>query len=583
MKPPKLILFTTLLAFLLCSSQATSKPDVDSSVGRVKLNQLGYKPRDIKNAIVPAAIEPNAKNAATQTFQIIDRLSGKLVFEGELSEPRLWPYSNETVQQADFSALYQAGSYVLSAGKQGKSYAFDIGEKPLQDVHKAALKSFYHNRSAIAIDEKRGGLHAREAGHFDTKVKVHASAATKARPKGTVLSLSKGWYDAGDYGKYVVNSGISTYTLLAAYQHHTSFYENLDLNILESGDAVPDLIDEIKWNLDWLEQMQDLDGGVYHKLTALQFSDIDVSPQNEMSQRYVIGKSVTASLDYAAVMAVASRVFREFEERFPGTSERYKNKAIRAYQWAKSNPRAFYTQPKDVGTGAYDDDSADDEFAWAAAELFLLTGSKHYFEDFLVQKASPSDNLSWSMVSALAYISLSMSAKELLSETQYSDIKSALVSASEMYYSIYRGSAYKVAISESDFVWGSNGDVLNNGIILMQGYRLTGNVKYREAAMSTVDYVLGKNATGYSFVTGYGDKTPKNIHHRPSVADQTDVPIPGFIAGGPHKGQQDRCEYPSKLPAISYADTVCSYSTNEIAINWNAPLVYMLAAAISTD
>jgi len=195
----------------------------------------------------------------------------------------------------------------LSAGKQGKSYAFDIGEKPLQDVHKAALKSFYLNRSAIAIDEKRSGLHAREAGHFDTKVKVHASAATKARPKGTVLSLSKGWYDAGDYGKYVVNSGISTYTLLAAYQHHTSFYENLDLNILESGDAVPDLIDEIKWNLDWLEQMQDLDGGVYHKLTALQFSDIDVSPQNEMSQRYVIGKSVTASLDYAAVMAVASR------------------------------------------------------------------------------------------------------------------------------------------------------------------------------------------------------------------------------------------------------------------------------------
>ncbi|MBL4672840.1 MAG: glycoside hydrolase family 9 protein, partial [Arenicella sp.] len=105
--------------------------------------------------------------------------------------------------------------------------------------------------------------------------------------------------------------------------------------------------------------------------------------------------------------------------------------------------------------------------------------------------------------------------------------------------------------------------------------------KYLDAAMSTLDYVLGKNPTGYSFVTGYGDKTPVNIHHRPSTADISDVPVPGFLVGGPHSGKQDKCSYVGRFPATTYADTVCSYSTNEVAINWNAPLVYMLAAAIS--
>ena len=576
-----ILVFITLLVLLsfdsskvFASSGLVLKP--------IKLNQLGYKPSDTKVAIVPAGLADDNTLDVAAGFEIIDVSNRSVVFKGKLSRSKLWPYSNENVQQADFSALQQIGDFVLSIEGVGESYIFEISDDPLYALHKAAIKSYYFNRSAIDIDSQTGGIYARKAGHHDTKVKVHASAATAERPEGTVLSLPRGWYDAGDYGKYVVNSGISTYTLLTAYQHFTDLYQNLDLGIVESGDTAPDLLDEIKWNLDWFEKMQDIDGGVYHKLTALRFSDMNVSPENETFQRYVIGKSVTASLNYAAIMAVSSRVFKELEELFPGVSERYKGKALRAYQWARSNPNALYAQPSDVGTGAYDDDNANDEFAWAEAELYLLTGDRYYFEQFLSRKTDPLNNLSWPQVDALGYISLSTSAHAYLNEREYSQINDALVAASDAYFLMYENSAYNVAASEPDFVWGSNGDVLNNGMVLMQGYRITGEARYREAAMSTVDYVLGKNATGYSFVTGFGDKSPVNIHHRPSEADQVDVPVPGFLVGGPHAGKQDGCEYTGTLPATTYADSVCSYSTNEIAINWNAPLVYMLGAAIDT-
>jgi len=537
----------------------------------IRLNQLGYQPTARKLAVVPASDNTE--------FLVLKAEDGSPVLKGMLSGSQKWAFSDEYVQLADFSSLTAEGQYVVRVVGIGQSYPFDVASDVLSDVHDAALKSFYLNRSGIDIEIQYGGVHARAAGHPDTQVKVHASAATSDRPEGFVLSSPKGWYDAGDYGKYIVNSGISTYTLLSSYQHFSEYYQTLELSIPESENGVPDILDEIKWNLDWMESMQDSDGGVYHKLTALGFSAIDVMPENEASQRYVIGKSVTAALDYAAVMAVASRVYSEFNDAFSGVSERYKQNALRAYRWARQNPSSLYQQPNDVSTGAYGDRDANDEFSWAAAELFLTTEDTVFLDDFLKYDANPGSNLSWSTVDALGYISLANSGRKLLGDERFAQVVERLVQAANMQLELFETSAYDVAMDSSDFVWGGNSNVLNNGFVLWQAYRLTKEKKYRDAALSTVDYVLGKNATGYSFVTGYGDKTPVNIHHRPSVADKTPVPVPGFIAGGPHTGRQDGCDYPGDKPATNYVDTVCSYSTNEIAINWNAPLVYMLAAA----
>lgn len=583
MKTHKIIsaLLTFLLSCFFGSNLVLAKDQSDlvtsnstiSAFKQIKLNQIGYQTNSPKVAIVPKTM--------SDSFSVLNAKTNEVVLRGKLSAEKTWSYSSETVKQADFSALQALGLFVIKIEGLPVSYPFLIGEAPLLAAHNASTKAFYFNRSGIEISQELGGQHARAAGHPDTKVKVHKSARSKTRRKGTVLSGSKGWYDAGDYGKYVVNSGISTATLLMSYVHYSDFYQSLDLGIPESNDTVPDLINEVKWNLDWLETMQDEDGGVYHKLTAKRFSSMSATPEQEKSQRYMIGKSVTAALDFAAVMAIASRVMIDFEDEFPGISERYKERAIKAYKWAQANPKALYKQPRDIQTGAYDDKSAEDEFAWAAAELFITTNDKSYLTDFNARESSASTNLSWPSVGALAYLSLTTSAKELLSVSQFDSLVENVLIAADQHYQVFADSAYGVAISKPDFVWGSNGDVLNNGIVLMQAYRLSGEEKYLTAAMSTVDYVLGKNATGYSFVTGHGDKTPMNIHHRPSSSDNTDVPVPGFLAGGPHSGQQDGCKYPSSKPALSYSETECSYASNEIAINWNAPLVYMLAAAVN--
>src|SRR5690606_14145996 len=134
----------------------------------------------------------------------------------------------------------------------GESPPFSIREKVYDPVLAAAVKSFYYNRASAPIEVEYAGQFARPAGHPDTLVYVHSSAASATRPAGTVISSPKGWYDAGDYNKYTVNSGISTYTLLMALADFRGLFAELHLNIPESSNAVPDLLDEILWNLDWL-------------------------------------------------------------------------------------------------------------------------------------------------------------------------------------------------------------------------------------------------------------------------------------------------------------------------------------------
>jgi len=561
--------FVLLLPFAYVSSENKSK----HSTPTIKLNQLGYQPDAQKLAIV--------NGSASGTFTIQRTTDQQIVYSGDLSNHAIWPFSKESVQKADFSTLRTPGEYQIIITGVANSHPFVIADNLYKDVHDAALKSYYFNRASTALEKQYAGEFARAAGHPDTDVIVHKSAATKQRPEGTRLSSPKGWYDAGDYGKYVVNSGISTYTLLAAYLDFSDFYQSNQLNIPESSDQVPDIINEIMWNLEWLSTMQDLDGGVYHKLTSANFHALDKMPQEADSKRYVIGKSVTATLNFVAVMSTASRVISDFDTHFPGLSEKYEKQALKAWAWAKEHPQELYKQPSGINTGAYKDNSASDEFSWAAAELFLLTGEQKYMQDFIDNKPDPTLNPNWSNVDALGFISLVRDGEKLLSDQQYDSIKEQLIEAAETYYRLYMNSAYAVAADRSDFVWGSNSSLLNRGIMLMQAYRYTQQDRYKNAAIASLDYVFGRNATGYSFVTGYGDFSSQHIHHRPSVADSIGKPIPGFIVGGPHAGRQDKCNYSGNAPATTYLDHPCSYATNEIAINWNAPLVYMLAAASS--
>jgi endoglucanase len=406
-----------------------------------------------------------------------------------------------------------------------------------------------------------------------------------------VISSPKGWYDAGDYNKYIVNSGITTYTLLAAYEHYPAWFNKLALNLPESGNGLPDILNEVLWNLEWMASMQDPDdGGVYHKLTNKSFDGM-VMPEKATAPRYVVQKSTAATLDFAAVMAVASRVLAPFDSQQPGRSARYLAAAQAAWRWAEAHPKVLYEQPADIQTGAYGDKSVDDEFAWAATELLIATGKDVYRARALAAPAQHAGQTApgWADVAPLGTISLARPGARLPQGVDAAPARARLLAAADTLAARWRASPYRVSMDRKDFVWGSNSVILNQAMMLAAAYRIDPRPDYRNAAQSALDYVLGRNPLGISYVTGFGTHSPQHPHHRPSEADGIQAPVPGMLAGGPNPGQQDAKDcpagvgYASKLPALSYLDHMCSYASNEIAINWNAPLVYVTAALEATQ
>ena len=544
-----------------------------AGVSAVEVNQLGYLPGAAKWAAVPAA--------HAGTFQVVDDASGREVLSGVLGPAALWAPANSEVRMADFSSLKQPGAYRLRVEGLADSPRFVVSADAYAVLNAAAVKAYYFNRASIALEPRYAGPYARPAGHPDTRVLVHASAASASRPEGTVISSPGGWYDAGDYNKYVVNSGISVYELLAAYEHFPAFFDSQSVGLPESGDGAPELLNEVHWNLAWMLTMQDPgDGGVYHKLTNKRF-DAAVMPDQATSERFVVQKSTAATLDFAAAMAMASRVYAPFDKQWPGLSARMLAAAKSAWQWAQGHPAVVYRQPDDIHTGDYGDSHLDDEFAWAAAELYIATRDDAYWIAMHADQV-PMTPPSWNEVGALAWISLAEHRKELTAAADRALIERRIRGQAGELLADWQASPNRLSMRSADFIWGSNAVALNRALMMIQGYRLDGDRRLLDAAQSTLDYVLGRNPLGLAMVTGFGTRSPHHPHHRPSMARGDGMPVPGFLVAGPNPGQQDRqsctAAYPSSVPALSYLDADCAYASNEVAINWNAPLVYVSAA-----
>ena len=566
------LMVLSAFALTACSVSVKTNPSKLSKLTSnqpIAINQLGYLNQANKFATIP--------NVKATKFDLIDAKTNKVVHTAQLSPAKIWTLSgNDTFKLADFSKFVTSGHYFLRVNGVADSSLFSIGNDVYDSLSTAALKYYYLNRSSIDIEEKYAGIYARPMGHKDNNVGYHPSAEASDNYKAQRTKANKGWYDAGDYGKYVVNSGISTYTLLAAFEHYPDVYKKQNLNIPESEDSVPDILNEALWNLDWLISMQSDDGGVYHKLTTRDWPGYEM-PHEDKRLRLMIGKSTAASLNFAATLSMASRVIAPY---YPNKSEQYLKAAIKAWRWALENQTQYYEQPNDIESGEYGDKYLKDEFAWAAAELFITTKDKGFYniyKEININYVTPA----WRNVATLSLSSLLFEAKELLTESEYSELKLKQKHLADMYLEQHKRSPYNVAMEKSDFVWGSNSVALNKAMVLLQAAQVNKNNEYKNAAHGLIDYVLGRNPTGYSFVTGFGTKTPLYPHHRISHRDGVVAPIPGMLVGGPHSGQQDNCNYSSNEPAKSYIDDWCSFSTNEVAINWNAPLVYVIAAFVS--
>ncbi len=268
------------IALLLAIAHATFSQTASDSI---VLNQLGFYPQAEKLAVVKGT-------PSSTTFYLVEEGKKDTVFTGSLGSLMVSKNSSTTTRIADFSKYQTAGNYYLLIPSVGRSYSFHIAPNANHPAAVAALKGFYYIRSQTPLEEAFAGKWHRPAGHPDTVVLIHSSAVSASRPEGTVISSPGGWYDAGDYNKYIVNSGITMGTLLSAYEDFPAYFDTLDTHIPESNDQVPDVLNEALYNLRWMLTMQDpADGGVYHKLTNAAFDGM-VMPGITTLPRYVVQK-----------------------------------------------------------------------------------------------------------------------------------------------------------------------------------------------------------------------------------------------------------------------------------------------------
>ena len=561
--------------------------------GPIRMNQVGFAPLQEKTA----TIDVDALNAAPCEVVILNA-AGDTAWIGVASETKVNPVSGKPRQIVDFSELQEVGEYQIILNNQN-TQSFQISNHPYRELTRKALRAFYYQRASMPIEEPFAEGFARPAGHPDDQVIVHASAATAERPEGTVISSPGGWYDAGDYNKYIVNSGYTMGVWLMAYEFNKAYFDTLNLNIPESVTCnpspvtphVPDMLSEAMYNIRWMMTMQDLDGGVYHKLTEPNFEGF-IRPDQCKKPRYVVLKTTAAALDFAATMALAARVYAPYDPDFCAQA---KEAAERAYAWALEHPAVYYDQPKmneefkpEITTGAYDDFDVHDEFYWAAIELAILTGEKAYKVDATnhakaIAEANGQYTPSvWGNVAELGYLDWLMHSEDKAKNKTNTE---ALLEYLQPYLdeaetlSVHHG---PYGNREEEFFWGCNSEgCCWRGIECLYAYRLTGDKKYLVNAERCLNYILGQNSTGYCFVTGFGSKPTSHPHHRLSYSHPMGT-HPGFLAGGPNRMRQDAetdgVKYPKNVPADeSYLDEQPSYASNEVTINWNVTLFALSA------
>ena len=555
-------------ALWLSSRWSAAEAATDSSP--IVFNQLGYLPNATKLITLRS---PSA------TFTVRAVSSGAVVLQGKLGAARDDAASGDRVQIADISAVRQPGMYVLETDA-GKSASFEIGNDAYRHALWLTMRGYYGQRCGCDVDLGNGYSHP--ACHLTAEFHKTSAKSGPCKNHG-------GWHDAGDYGRYIVNSGISTGTLLWAWEMFNGAVRKLDLKIPESGGKLPDFLAEIRWNLDWMLSLQDADGGVWHKQTSENFCSF-VMPQDDHLISYVIGtgsppyKSTCATADLAAVAAIAARCYGPFDDAYAKTCL---DAAKRAYGWASKNPDVRFQNPQGIRTGEYGDGDCRDELLWAAAELWRTSGEEQYRQavesgvSYLragsgIRVKAPA----WNDLSALALWTYAMADRKGASSELLAQIRESSAREADALVQNSRQNGYGNTLSLTDYNWGSNGVAGNQSLQLIVTDRLHKNDEFSRAAAENLHYLIGRNCWDLSWVTQLGTKAFQHPHLRPSGADNIAAPWPGLLSGGPNAHPADRVGWllPKRPPMQMYKDDEAAYSMNEICINWNAPLVFLLSA-----
>ncbi len=527
-------------------------------------DQTGYLPHSVKTAVMTEG----------KTFDVI-RLEGaseRTVLSGAVRDAGPDAASGDHVYVADFSDICEDGVYYIRSDAGAQSHRFRIGRDVYRALQADMIKALYFQRCGCELEEKYAGVYKHPC--------CHTGDAVLWEDRSVVKEVKGGWHDAGDYGRYISPAAVAVAHLLYAFVLFPDSFQD-SLNIPESGNGMPDVLNECRYELEWMLKMQDEEGGAYHKLTSIMHVAF-IMPQEDKDQFYIFPVSSMATADYAAVMALASRVYRTYDSGF---ADKLLAAAKRAWGWLEKHPDYVgFKNPEGCNTGEYGDICDLDERLWAAAEMLITTGDAKYQDALsrLMREDLTRTDFGWTDVSGFAALAVLTDRAHAVSQDTGDALRAAVLAEADRLVDVAAHSGYGVAMEPEDYVWGSNMVVLNRGMLLVLAALISEDKgAYEETALAQLHYLLGKNAMDYSYVTGYGEHAFMHPHNRPTECDGIELPMPGWVSGGPFKTPADevgRKAIPQGTPPMKcYLDDAACYSLNEITIYWNSPAVFVAA------
>ncbi len=575
------------------------EPYVAETHSAIRVNQYGYLPEGPKRAtvLVASADDPGVE-------WVLRSAGGDEVARGTAE-----PFGTDrtvasAVQRIRFDDVRDTGDGFTIEANGETSHPFSIRDGLYAPLMADALAYFYLARSGIEIEAQYAGeQYARPAGHIGVAPNQGDTAVGCQKPReyyqnwtcDRTFDVRGGWYDAGDHGKYVVNGGIAVHQLLDIWERATingteAVLADGSMSIPEAGNGVPDVLDEARWELEWMLRMQVPEGEqyagmVFHKVHDDAWTGLPMMPWLDDKPREVHRPSTAATLNLAAVAAKGARLFAEFDPEFAGELLA----AARSTWAAALETPDLYASPADGddGGGPYDDRDVEDEFYWAAVELYLTTG-EDAFASFISDSPYATTSIDaeggfdWRSTAALGRMDLAIVENDHPGRQEASE---SVIEAAGTYMSDAESAfehPYRPRNGEYD--WGSNAIILNNLAVIATAADLAGGERARDAVVTAMDYLLGRNGTDTSYITGYGTVYAQNQHHRwmaPSLDASLPPIAPGTVAGGPNSAIQDpvaQQAWPDGCVAqLCYLDEIQSWSTNEMTVNWNSALSWVAA------
>ncbi|MBN1698466.1 MAG: glycoside hydrolase family 9 protein [Spirochaetales bacterium] len=525
---------------------------VQLPVKRIKVNQIGYHPKEKKIFIV----KTDGLTLTSKSFEVVNKATNSPVFKGEISGTKFDNPTKENIAYGDFSPVRLTGTFFIRMEGIEPSYDFEIKNDVFADIFYTTFRSYYLQRCGIKIEDKISGITYGPCHKDDGYLKE----------TGKKIDVKGGWHDAGDYGKYIPTAGVTVTQILLLYEKFPDRFEHFNLDIPESGNDKPDILDELMYELDWMLKMQAPDGGVYHKVNTYKFPGTKL-PEADTDKRLVYEVGTNDTGIFCGTVATAARVLKSI---YPSYAQKCEKAALKAGEFLLAHEAQTVTPSNDY-TGAYLSSDSDDEQYWAFAELFRLTADRKYLEAAnRHMKKSWVPAIGWENTLTLGIYTLLKSGN--LPQKQKENLLILFVKEADSIIKKSELNGYRAALYFSEYSWASNKTALAYALNLLLAYDFFYEKEYLEVARRQLDYILGFNVLSKCFITGMGDDPVKYPHHR--IVQASKVIVPGLMMGGPNDEAQDG-KYPKDLGPRGYVDNWAAYSCNEYAIDYNAPLVFL--------